>query len=167
MASREELYEQAVQRHGAALDRLARAYEADPDKKLDLLQDIHLSIWRSLENFEGRCSLRTWIYRVAHNVATSHVESDRRSRSRQLISLDEIDVADPRRSAEETTERSIALDRLMSLVRELKPLDRQLVLLFLEGVDAAGIGEVTGMSPGNVATRIHRIKKILTTGFQG
>jgi RNA polymerase sigma-70 factor, ECF subfamily len=167
MASREDLYEEAVRTHGAALDRLARAYEFNPDKRLDLLQDIHLALWRSLANFDGRCSLRTWIYRVGHNVATSHVVSDRRGSSHQLLSIDEVDVADTSGKAEESAERSVAMDRLMSLIHELRPLDRQLVLLFLEGVDAPAIGEITGISAGNVATRIHRIKKILTARFQG
>lgn len=167
MASREDLYEGAVRTYGAALDRLARAYEADPDVRRDLLQDIHLALWQNLESFDERCSLRTWIYRVGHNVAISHVVSDRRLRSRQLLSIDEIDVADPNSNAGKAAERSIDVDRLMSLVRELKPIDRQVVLLFLEGVDAAGIGEVTGISAGNVATRIHRIKKVLTSRFQG
>jgi len=166
MASREDLYDEAVRTHGAALDRLARAYEADPDRRRDLLQEIHLGLWRSFESFGGRCSLRTWLYRVAHNIATSHVVSDRRTRSRQLLSLDEMDVADPKSDIEKSAERNLEVDHLMSLIQELKPVDRQLVLLFLEGVDAPGIGEVTGMSPGNVATRIHRIKNILRSRFQ-
>jgi RNA polymerase sigma-70 factor, ECF subfamily len=167
MASQEDLYEEAVRTHGAALDRLARVYEADPDRRLDLLQDIHLAIWRSLASFDRRCSLRTWIYRVGHNVATSHVVSDRRMRSRQLLSLDEMDIADPKCNAEESTERHLATDRLMSLIRELRPLDRQLMLLFLEGVHAAEICEITGISAGNVATRIHRVKKVLANRYQG
>jgi RNA polymerase sigma-70 factor, ECF subfamily len=55
----------------------------------------------------------------------------------------------------------------MALIQTLKPIDRQIVLLFLEGVDAAGIAEVTGLSAGNIATRIHRIKNILINRFQG
>ena len=74
----DDLYAQATDVYGAALERLARAYEAAPDARRDLLQDIHLAVWRSLENFEGRCSLRTWVYRVAHNVAVSHVVRQRR-----------------------------------------------------------------------------------------
>jgi len=58
-----------------------------------------------------------------------------------------------------------ALDRLLTLVHGLKPLDRQVILSYLEGMDAAAIGEITGLGPGNVATRIHRIKKILTHAF--
>ena len=65
MASREDLYEEAVRTHGPALDRLSRAYEADPEVRRDLLQEIHLGLWRSLESSDARCSLRTWSYRVA------------------------------------------------------------------------------------------------------
>ncbi len=166
MASRENLYEEAVRTHGPALDRLARAYEADPETRRDLLQEIHLGLWRSLESFDARCSLRTWIYRVAHNVASSHVDADRRSKARQLVSIDDFDVTDNRADAAGATDRRLALERLMTLIRELKPLDRQVVLLFLEGMDASGIAEVTGLSPGNVATKIHRIKNVLIRRFQ-
>lgn len=166
MARREDLYEEAVRTHGAALDRLVRAYEADPEVRRDLLQDVHLALWRSFESFDARCSLRTWIYRVAHNVAASHVARSRRANSQQLVSIEAIDPADSRVDAEAIASRNLALDRLTDLIRKLKPLDRQLMLLFLEGVDASGIAEVTGLSPGNVATKIHRIKNFLISRFQ-
>jgi RNA polymerase sigma-70 factor (ECF subfamily) len=166
MANREELYEEAVSTHGPALDRLARAYEADPEMRRDLLQEIHLMLWRSLDSFQSRCSLRTWIYRVAHNVAVSHIVANRRQNAYQLISIDDIEVTDDRDAAANIADRYIALERLMVLIRELKPLDRQVVLLYLEGVDATGIAEVTGISSGNVATKIHRLKNVLTRRFQ-
>jgi RNA polymerase sigma-70 factor (ECF subfamily) len=43
----------------------------NPEDRRDLLQEIHLALWRSFATFDDRCSLRTWVYRVAHNVATS------------------------------------------------------------------------------------------------
>ena len=46
----------------------------------------------------------------------------------------------------------------MSLVHALQALDRHLMLLYLEGLDAASMSEITGLSPRNVATKIHRIK---------
>ncbi len=58
-----------------------------------------------------------------------------------------------------------ALARLAALIRSLKPPDDQVMLLYLEGLDAAAIGEITGLSAGAVATRIHRIKKILAARF--
>jgi len=166
MASQEDLYDEAVRTCGAALERLARAYEADPDSRRDLLQDIHFALWRSLESFDGRCSLRTWIYRVAHNVGASHVVSDRRAKSTRLLSIDDIDIADRGSPTDEIAERNLAIEKLTTFICDLKPLDRQLTLLFLEGLDASEIAEITGISSGNVATRMHRVKKILTTKFQ-
>jgi RNA polymerase sigma-70 factor, ECF subfamily len=77
--SQDQLYQDAAAIYGAALERLARAYEADPEMRRDLVQDIHIALWRSLEGFDGRCSLRTWVYRVAHNVGASHILRQRRT----------------------------------------------------------------------------------------
>jgi RNA polymerase sigma-70 factor (ECF subfamily) len=71
IGDRERLYGHAAETLGAALGRLARAYERDADQRRDLLQEIHVALWRSLSRFDGRCSLRTWVYRVAHNTAIS------------------------------------------------------------------------------------------------
>jgi RNA polymerase sigma-70 factor, ECF subfamily len=59
------------------------------------------------------------------------------------------------------------LERLEALIQRLKPLDRQIILLYLEDTDAASIGKITGLSPANVAMKIHRIKKTLARQFQG
>ena len=75
----------------SSLERLARAYEADPEKRRDLSQDIHFQLWRSFQNYDSRCSLRTWVYRVAHHVAVSHVIRERRIFS-NLVSLEELDI---------------------------------------------------------------------------
>jgi len=53
-AKQDELYQSAVAELGRALDRLASGYEADPDKRHDLRQEIHLQLWRSLAAFDGR-----------------------------------------------------------------------------------------------------------------
>lgn len=166
MASRDDLYEEAVRTFGSALDRLARAYEADLETRRDLLQEIHFALWRSFETYDARCSMRTWVYRIAHNVSASHVTQDRRAKSKQLVNIETVDVPDAHGDAETIANRHMALERLLALIHELKPLDRQVVLLFLEGVDATGIADVTGISAGNVATKIHRIKSVLARRFQ-
>lgn len=66
------LYGQAVKEHGAMILRLARGYEADLERRRDLLQDIHLDLWRSLELFDGRCALRTWVY-VSHTTSRRRI----------------------------------------------------------------------------------------------
>jgi RNA polymerase sigma-70 factor (ECF subfamily) len=153
-------YSAAAEAYGVALERLARAYEADPDARLDLVQDIHLQLWRSLENFDGRCSLRTWVYRVAHNVATSHVMRQRRLR-RGLVSIEDVESLPDGAPERPALER----DRLYALIQRLKPLDRQIIVCYLEGMDAAATGEITGLSAANVAMKIHRIKNVLKRWF--
>jgi RNA polymerase sigma-70 factor, ECF subfamily len=165
-ASREDaLYQETAAGYGAALERLARAYEADPERRRDLLQEIHLALWQSFTGFDGRCSLRTWVYRVAHNVATSHVIRDRRTYSRVFVGLEALEDLPPTEKAEDALDQCHALDRLLALIQKLRPMDRQVILSYLEGMDAAAIAEVTGLSPGNVATKVHRIKNILARRF--
>ena len=164
--NQDSLYEEAAATHGPALDRLARAYELDPEARRDLLQEIHLQIWNSLASFDQRCSLRTWIYRVAHNVATGHVVRQSRIRKR-LVSLEEVEDSETAdgSSHESNAAQNQALERISGLIQRLKPLDRQIIVSYLEGMPANAIGEITGLSPANVAMKVHRIKNILKRWF--
>jgi RNA polymerase sigma-70 factor, ECF subfamily len=162
--NQDSLYEQAADFYGPSLDRLARAYELDPEARRDLLQEIHLHLWRSFANFDQRCSLRTWAYRVAHNVATGHVIRQRRIRT-GLVDLENIETMAGTDQTEYSANRAQALDRLSTLIQRLKPLDRQIIVSYLEEMDAASISEITGLSPANVAMKIHRIKNILRRWF--
>ena len=163
--SPDDLYEQAAAIYDAALDRLARAYEADADKRRDLLQEIHLAMWRSFALYAQHCSLRTWVYQVAHNTAVSHIMRERRT-YRGLVTLEEIDNL-PAAAEDELggIDRRSALERLFRLIHRLKPVDRQVILSYLEGMDAASISQITGISPGNVAMNVHRIKDLLARRF--
>ena len=158
MSAQDDTYERAAAEFSPALSRLARGYEADPEKRRDLLQEIHLALWRSLEGFDARCSLRTWVYRVAHNAGATYIARQKRGRSQMLVGLEELEaVALPAGHSDE----AVVLDQITELIQSLKPLDRQVILSYLEGMDAAAIGELTGLSAGNVATKVHRIKAIL------
>jgi RNA polymerase sigma-70 factor (ECF subfamily) len=164
-AGQDERYTAAAAEFGGAIERLARAYEADADPRRDLIQDIHVALWRSLGGFDGRCSLRTWVYRVAHNTAASHVQKRRRSRPERGATLEALaDVADADDPEAAAGERQ-ALSRLMDIVHALGPPDRQVALLYLEDLDAAAIGEITGLSAGAVAVKIHRLKALLARRF--
>ena len=166
----DELYTEVARDFGPAIERLAKAYEADPERRRDLMQEIHVALWRSFEAFDGRCGMRTWVYRVAHNVSSTHVIRDRRTYSRELsrelVSLEAVEsaAAAPQNEAADLDNQR-ALERLTTLIRRLKPLDRQVIVLYLEGMDAASIGEISGISAGNTATKIHRIKAILARQF--
>lgn len=164
--NQDDLYNAAAGQFGSSLERLARAYEADPEKRRDLIQDIHFQLWRSFELYDGRCSLRTWVYRIAHHAAASHVMRERRTFS-GLVTLEDLETLPDKAAGPEAATRRLSLDRLSALIQRLKPLDRQVIVCYLEELDAASTGEITGLSPGNVAIRIHRIKNILSKWFHG
>ena len=163
----DDQYREAIAIFGHALDRLACAYEADPDTRRDLMQDIHLALWRSFANFDGGCSLRTWVYRVAHNAAASHVIRQRRMKKRKFVTLDELENLPDRaqESADIAADRGKTLERLSLLIHRLDPLDRQVIVSYLEGMQADVISEITGISAGNIPMKIHRIKNILGRRF--
>ena len=160
---RQALFDQATAQYGPALQRLTLAYEAVADRRADLLQDIYLALWQSLESFDGRCALGTWVYRVAHNTATT-ICIRRRDRA-QLVSIDDIEIAADAVNVARAIDEERARTRMLTLIHRLKPIDRQIVLLYLEGLDAAATGEIVGLTAANVATRIHRIKKVLAQEF--
>ena len=161
---RQALYESAIRDFGRALDRLAAGYESDPDKRRDLRQNIHLQLWRSLASFDRQCSLKTWTFRVAHNTAVSYVTRERRNNA-PLVSLEEIEQTPSIQSLAPDIDRDRALRQLSTLVLQLKPLDRQIMISYLEEIDFATIAAITGLSSANVAMKVHRIKNILSRRF--
>ena len=163
-SGQDALYREAASSFGAALARLARAYERDPDRRKDLLQDIHVALWLSFRTFGGHCSLRTWVYRVAHNTAVSRV-TRRRSTTPMFVSLDQLADHPETGEAQHVGDRAMTRSRLLALVQALPPIDRQVILLYLEDLDSASIAEIVGLTPVNVATKVHRIKKILSQRF--
>lgn len=165
-ADQDALYQQAAAAYSGAIERLARGYEPDADQRRDLVQDIHVALWRSFAQFAGRASMRTWVYRVAHNTAISRI-TRRRARTPTFVTLDALAEAAVDEDATRAVDRRMALERLLALIRSLDPLDREVILLYLEDLDAQSIAAVVGLSPGNVATKVHRIKQILARRFHG
>jgi RNA polymerase sigma-70 factor (ECF subfamily) len=163
-SQRDELYRSAIREFGRALDRVAAGYEADPEKRLDLRQEIHFQLWKSFEVFDGRCSLKTWTFRVAHNTAVSYVNRERRLHA-MFVSLEEIERTPASHESEPDVDRDRALQQISLLILKLKPLDRQIMISYLEEMDVASIADITGLSAGNVAMKIHRIKNILARRF--
>ena len=132
--------------------RLCRAYAASAADRDDLFQEIFLAVWRALPSFRGDASTRTWLYRIAHNVALSWQTRDRRRQSRETPLDDDIESAGP------SDLRRLAL---MQAIAGMRPADRTLTLLWLEGLSAAEIEGVTGVKAATVAVRLSRIRKQL------
>ena len=82
-----------------------------------------------------------------------------------LLTLEEAEAQPAPGNVEASADRRRALARLLALVRRLDLIDRQLILAYLEGLDAESMSAVTGLSTANVWTKIHRIKRLLVRQF--
>lgn len=163
-SSAQTLYRQAGEQFAPALARLARAVERDPEKARDLEQEMHCALWTSLDRFKGDCALKTWVYRVAHNVAADHVA--RATRGPQRVPLEEVDALPDPANPESDAAEALVLAQVGELIRRLPTLDAQVIVLWLEGESGADIAEITGLSPGAVNVRVHRIKALLAGHFE-
>jgi RNA polymerase sigma-70 factor (ECF subfamily) len=159
-------FEELVRDHGRALDRLTLGYEASLEARRDLKQEILVAIWRALPSFERRSSLATWVFRIAHNVAASHLIRARR-RATRWQSLDELAELPSSGDGRSAVFSRMTVDELGRLIRGLRSLDRQLVLLFLEGFSPREIAEVTGLSDTNVTTKLSRLRAVLRAELDG
>jgi len=142
-----------MEAYAAPVRRLCAAYTFTSADRDDLFQDIFFAIWRALPGFRGDASVRTWLYRIAHNVALTWQHRDRRRQSREAPLEDR--VPDPESPS---ALRRLALERAIAT---LNPADRALTLLWLEGLTAAEIEDVTGVKAATVAVRLSRIRKQL------
>ncbi|MEM7678299.1 MAG: sigma-70 family RNA polymerase sigma factor [Myxococcota bacterium] len=74
--SHEAVFRECVSAFTPMAERIARAYEARQELVDELTQEVFLAVWRSVQNFEGRSSLKTYVGRIAHNVCVSHVRRE-------------------------------------------------------------------------------------------
>ncbi len=152
-------FRQLVTDFGPAIQRVCVGYERDPERRHELRQEILLALWRSLPTFRGDSSIRTWVFRVAHNVAITHVTRAARFRTNSAVSIEEMAGASP--DGETDMDRRRVVDRLHAMVEQLGPTERQLMLLYLEDVPQQEIADITGLTLANVSTKIHRVKRAL------
>ena len=164
MSTQENLYHKAGQQFAASLARLARAVERDAEKARDLEQDMHAALWSSLARFKGQCALKTWVYRVAHNIAADHV--NKAAKAPKKVPLAQIDALPSLENPERATGHSLVLAQVQMLLRQLPFPDSQIMLLWLEGESAKAIAEVTGLSANAVGVRVHRLKALVAAHFE-
>ncbi|NNJ72176.1 MAG: sigma-70 family RNA polymerase sigma factor [Enterobacterales bacterium] len=158
MQNQVELFEATIRDHRQSLARIVATYERIPAMQQELHQEILLAIWKALGNFNGESSIHTFIYRVAHNQAISHVSKyARKHRHENLETAMVDDASDPMQHVVQ----SQRVNRLFNAMHRLPLLQRELLSLSLEGLSYKELAEVTGMSESNVGVRLNRAKKAL------
>lgn len=151
-----------LEQHKAILYKIANCYSHNSDDRNDLIQEMILQLWKSFGRYDSRYKYSTWIYRIALNVAISNIRMEKR---RKAVQTPTSDVIIQLLDNEYNKDREEELDQLQRLISELKPLDKALVLLYLEEKSHKEIASITGISESNVATKIGRIKMQLKQKF--
>ncbi|MCP3917225.1 MAG: RNA polymerase sigma factor [bacterium] len=157
--------------HQRIVRRICAVYAARSEEREDLFQEIVMQLWRSWPSFRGDSSFATWAYRVALNTALFR----RRKQAAERIVPARDDggglEAEPAASEPDVAEAKEGVELLYDCIRKLRELDRAIVLQHLEARPHAEIAEFAGLSVGNVAVRLHRIKtklrECLTAGGYG
>lgn len=161
----QQRFETLLREHRGIVFKVAGVYAHNLHDRDDLAQDIAVQLWRSFGTFdERRAKFSTWMYRVALNVAISHVRGAKRADAGQWVSLDGVHletIAGTGAAHDESLERDQRVAALNAFIGSLDALNRALVLLYLEDRDYAEIAAVLGISESNVATKLNRIKQKL------
>ncbi len=153
-----------LEAHGAILHKLSRAYAPEPADEEDLRQEMRVQLWRSLRRFREQAKPSTWIYRVCLNTALTWRRTERRREARVVTQPTPVETAICEEHGPDSMHaRRDLLAALMRAVRELRPADRSLVVLALDGLSYREIGEITGMNENQVGVALTRARRKLTT----
>lgn len=159
-AAREQAFIALVEQHAGILRKVAASYTRTHADRHDLMQEISLHMWKAYPRYTPDRSFSTWMYRIALNVAISHLR--RASRPlRQTVPLEEeCNLAAGPATENEPDERVALLERV---TEELEPLNRALLLLYLEEREYREIAAILGLTETNVATKLSRLKQRVRT----
>jgi RNA polymerase sigma-70 factor, ECF subfamily len=137
--------------------------EAD---RSDVLQEIWIRVFLKIHTVRVPSAFRVWLYKIAHDVAVSHL---RKLRRQEAVTLRSEDVAEVPESSDwnelELLERAeqahVALGLLSLAHREV------LTLRFLEELELSEIAEIVGCSVGTVKSRLHYAKSEMRKLLEG
>ncbi len=152
----QEQFESRIGEHRKILYKVCNAYCSNREDREDLAQEILVQLWRSFRSFDGRCLFSTWMYRVALNTAISFSRREFRRRRYVLAVEDRVLAGFPVQEPE-TDE----LRMLYEIIAALDPLNKALVLLYMDGNTYQEISDVLGISATNAATKINRLKETI------
>ena len=150
-------FHELLERHRKIVFKVAASYCRHPDDRADLAQEIATQLWRAFPGYDGERSFSTWMYRIALNVAISFLRNSQ-NREQHALSLEEehYDAIGATDVDNETDERVRLLNRC---IEQLDPLNRALLLLYLDEKSYREIADILGISETNVATKIGRLKQ--------
>lgn len=146
----EREFTQLVHEQKSTIYTVCYMFARDKDEAADLFQDVLINLWKGIGKFRNDSEISTWVYRVSLNTCIS---ADRKKRKMPTTRLDmNIDLFDD----DDTDSRQIQV--LRQRIQRLQPLDRAIVLLWLESLSYKEIADIVGLTPKNISVRLTRIR---------
>ena len=153
-------------RHRARVYRFGLKMCGGEEDAKDVLQETLLAAARNLQTFRGASSVPTWLYTIARSFCIKHHRASKFAPER-MESLDgptgeAANVSDARGGPEDDVARRQVREALTAAIQTLEPMYREvLVLRDVEGLSAAEVGEVTGITVEAVKSRLHRARAMV------
>jgi len=158
-----DLFLSILESHKGIIYKIANTYCQDKADQQDLIQEIIIQLWQSLDKYNSEFKVSTWLYRIALNTAISFY---RKSKVEKQKTVELSPVLKTTVKADEPFRENPDLILLQNFIQELRALDKALILLYLEELSYKEIANIVGLTPTNVSTKIMRIKKTLKKKFQ-
>jgi len=139
-----------VGEHKKLIFKVSYLYCINSIDKEDLFQEIIANLWKAYPDFKGNSKLSTWIYRIAINTAVSWIRVSKKN--------NHVKYCDCMPSVIDDAESKEVYEKLQTAINCLNNIDKEIILLQLDGYSYDEIAEITGLTKTNVATKISRIK---------
>jgi RNA polymerase sigma factor, sigma-70 family len=153
-SEQEKKFIEMIKQNERVIYKVCSFYASDDDPLSDLYQDVVCNLWTAYPKFRGECSVSTWIYRIALNTCISNFRKKKRAPQRTPLS----DIQDAFIQPDDLTAE---INEMYRLIRQLKNLERAIILLYLEEKSYQEIADITGLSLSNVAVKLKRVKEKL------
>lgn len=156
-----------VNENRGRIDRICRYYAPSAEDHKDIIQEVLINIWKSLDSFRGDSSIGTWIYRIAINTSLGFAGKEFK-RVKFRVNLDSSDYNNFVQQDEDAmNEQELNLEKLNSVMNQLSVIDKTIISLDLEGESSKEIANIIGITEPNVRVKIHRIKEFIKEKMKG
>ena len=155
--STEKEFLSMLEQHISILVKIANVYAHNSQDRKDLMSDIVFELWKSFPKFKGDAKVSTWLYRVALNIA---LKTKRKQDNNKLLFVEELLVFD-NNAFDDNVRNTTTINLLYKCIEELNPVNKAIILLYLDDKSNDEISEITGFSRTNVSTRLSRIREQL------
>ncbi|QBQ40704.1 RNA polymerase sigma factor [Sphingobacterium psychroaquaticum] len=156
-SSIEQTFLALIKQHKGILHKVSRMYADNPEDREDLQQEIMIQLWKSYAYFKGESAFSSWMYRVAVNTSLTYFKKEKK---RSNTFTDNENVNEPAQEDYNDTQDT-QLQLFYKAIQEISPIEKALMLYFMEGLSHREIGEQLGISEGNARVKLNRTKEKL------